>query len=174
MSVKVWYKVKIKGYWNKVFKVALVDDREKDFAVVWLSGRFPFSSAHKVKDKTINIWWYNCEIFDDKINNKVTIKFKNYECQYSYYWNMDDFIKNNETMIGNFFNDKIDKEVKWIMNEFTNNFSITVEKLKKVVLPNTKDLLINDVLDVFKNNIVKVANLFSDSSIKSVLLNLFK
>lgn len=172
MNFKIWDKVELSGYGQQVFTIKRIDS-DWDIYVNELSW---FLKPHNVKmiwrRKTRNIGWYDCYymITEDTID----FTFKNYRYSTTFFWEVEEFIKANESIIAWFFASKIDIEVKAIMKEFTDNFNKTISKLKEVVLPHTKDMLLSEVIEVFKDNITKVAKLFSDASIKNTLLNLFK
>lgn len=126
----------------------------------------------EVKSRKKKIWKLMCNVAYDW--EDVKVYFKDWSFETSYFWDIDEFIKANQTMIQSYFFSKIDILVNQIMNRFTENFDRTLSELKWVVLPATKDLLLTKVVEEFKNNTIKVANLFEEVSVKNTLLNIFK
>ena len=104
----------------------------------------------------------------------ITVKFKEYKFSTTFHGDADAFIKNNKWMFQDYFFNQIDADVDEIMKDFRKNFEKTLKSLKSLVLPSTKDLLLWKVIEEFKFNIIKVADLFEEKSVKSTLLNIFK
>lgn len=146
------------------------DARFKD--KIWHVNVRDLTLIKKKYSKHKDIWWYECLV--TTVWDKLIVQFRDYKYETTYFWQLNDFLDLNTTVIAWYFATKVDVEVKAIMREFTRNFDNTIVKLKEVVLPHTKDMLLAEVIDVFKKNITKVAKLFSDTSIKNTLLSLFK
>lgn len=133
---------------------------------------FEYSEMKAIWNKEKNIWGFKCHC--EYMNDTLIVKYRHYTYTTTYFWDVDKFIKDNNTTIVNFIKSKLQKEVDDIMKEFTEDFNRTLTKLKPVILKHTKDLLLAQIVKGFSDNIVKVAEQFQDSNIKKTLLTLIK
>ena len=173
MTINVWDTVRYKWLVTEY----LVSDITRDGDEVRIVNRGwieieKLEIVTKAVRKKMNIGGYDCIISTSR--DELKIAYKNHLYTVTFFGDVDVYIKTNRGAIVGYFANKIDIEVKAIMEEFTSSFDNTIVKLKQVVLPHTKDMLLWYIVSVFKVNISKVANLFSDSSIKGMLISLFK
>lgn len=136
------------------------------------NGNFYEIGNNRIENGYFDIWWYDCQYI--WIENYLTISFKNKKFHTTYFWNIKEYIKNNEINIAKYFTGEIEKDLRRILEKFSGNFDFTIKELSEIILPNTKEIILSEVLVKFKENASKVADLFEDKTIKTTLFKLFK
>lgn len=124
------------------------------------------------EEKSKTIWGFKCTLQIEQEN--VTIKYRRYSFYYSYRGDVDKFIKDNNKMIVSAINYELQQELDAILKTFSQTFDETLKRLKPIMLPHTKDLLLANIIKGFGKNIEKVAKEFNEPSVKKTLLALLK
>lgn len=171
--------VRIKGL-KTVYKILSWPDSDGDYRLRYASsGEYKdgYYKPNKLESYfenkwDVTIWGFPCRYTSD--DTTVTFYYRNYQYSTTYFGDLQNFININESIVASYFSSKVDIEINGIMKEFTDNFDKTMTKLKDLILPHTKELLLANVIEVFKDNVAKVAELFKDKSIKNTLLNIFR
>lgn len=122
-------------------------------------------------NKTINLDWLELNL--QISGEQLILKWRWYEYQTTFFGNEDDFIKRNSNIIWEFFNNKIEAEANESIAKLKKQFKKTKGELKGLILPQTKELLLSNFIEVVGEELKEVAELFEDSTVRSSLLNLF-
>lgn len=121
--------------------------------------------------KKIVINWYECECLNTKEYVHITYNGKKF--MYPYFWDFNEWIKNNSPMISAQIENELEKRINTIMSELSTSFEKTIEELGKIKQDRTKPILLAKVMEHISGDVKKLADMFEEPTIKNSLTKLF-
>lgn len=117
------------------------------------------------------IWWYTCEYFTQ--GDEFVVTFQDWKYKWNFYGDIEEFLTKNKWVISGFFDNKVDEKTKEIIKKFSLSFVDFKVELRKLYIPQTKDLLIAKTMEMIKDQAIELASLFEDKGIKTGIMSLF-
>lgn len=119
-----------------------------------------------------NLNWIDITIEYD--NSRILVEADWYSSfRADYYWEPEEFYEENKALVYKWFEKQIEEKADKTLEKLKDRLKSTKRELKRLVLPRTKEVLLAKTIDIIREGVADIAELYEEPSIKKQILNLF-